>query len=756
MFLGGSIMGKRKNKSLNLFLFTALPAALLPLTGHAQGPEQTGAGPSAILPAVLAAAAAGAAAVFFMRRREKKLRRQMEEQLAEKEQALSRERQQRQTDCVVSLLAGEYKGVFGVDLNTDTLRCYRAEEKAAGGLHPGDSRPYRQWMAEYAEKFVAEADRADFLRFTDPESIRGAMEKETCVSHRYLCGKTGAERYEQLRFVRSGAGELGLVFADVDRETRNSMEQWNNLSAALAEAEKASKTDFSFLSRMSHEIRTPMNAIIGLDTLALNDDTLSEKSRDYLVKIGESAQHLLSLINEILDMSRIESGQMTLRREEFPFKAMLEHLNTAISAQCRDKGLTYESRLLSPVDDYYSGDETKLKEVLSHLLANAVKFTDAPGSVTMTVARTRVFNDRTTLLFRIKDTGVGIEKEALGHIFDAFSQEDTGRGGTGLGLTITKNLVEMMDGSITVESEKGVGTEFTVTLTLNNCAQRAEAEAGEPIDFRDMYVLVVDDNINSAKYTKSVMDKVGIRADMCTSGPDAIRMVDLQFGKHQPYQLVLMDCNMPEMDGLEATERIKAKYGNEITVVILTAYNWDYIAEEAQRVGVDSFLVKPLFPANVIEEFDRIARRNRITKVREKGKAELAGRRILLAEDMAINAEILTDILSMENVQAEQAENGAKAVEMFKNSAPGYYSAILMDVRMPVMDGLEATKAIRALDREDAKVIPIIAMTANAFDEDVKYSLQAGMNAHLCKPVEPEHLFQVMGELIMEAQKESA
>ena len=757
-------MRRQKKRIFLFFLCMTALAVMLPLTAHAQGPEPPGAAGRMLLPAFVGALIATAVTWLLMSQRGKKLQRQYSEQLAKQEQLLSRERQQRQEDGVITVLSSEYKSVFGVDLDKDALRCYRADEKAAAGIKAGDCQSYRKWIAEYAGKYVAEADRSEFLRFTDPESIRTGVENETSLSHRYRRLGDGAERYEQLRFVGSkaaeaGESEIGMAFSDVDREAQNALEQWNNLSRALAEAEKASKTDLSFLSRMSHEIRTPMNAIIGLDTLALNDDTLSEKSRDYLVKIGDSAQHLLGLINEILDMSRIESGQMTLRREEFPFKAMLEQISNAAASQCKDKGLSFECRFLSPVDDYYSGDETKLKEVLSHLLSSAVKHTDAPGSVTMTVARTTVFDDRSTLLFRVKDTGAGIEKERLQHIFDAFSQDEAGRntkpGSTGLGLAITKNLVEMMDGSITVESEKGKGTEFTVTLTLNNCAQRA-AESAEPIDFRDMYVLVVDDNLNSAKYTKSVLDKVGIRADMCTSGPDALRMIELQHGKHQPYQLVLMDCNMPEMDGLEATERIKAKYGDEITVVILTAYNWDYIAEEAQRVGVDSFLVKPLFPANVIEEFDRIARRNHITRVREKGKAELAGRRILLAEDMAINAEILRDILSMEDVQTDHAENGVDAVKMFQNSAPGFYSAILMDVRMPEMDGLEATKAIRALEREDAKVIPIIAMTANAFDEDIKYSLQAGMNAHLCKPVEPGQLFQVMGELIMEAQNGSA
>ena len=744
---------KRAEKRISLcFLLMAALMIIPPGLANAQGPEQAGATGSTALPLLAAAVLAAAVTALVMSFRWKKKQQQFAQQLAEQEQLLVSEKQQRQADSVITALSSEYRSVFGADLEQDALRCYRSDE--AAGIHAGELQPYRKWITAYAENSVAEADRAAFLHFTDPESIRDGLAKEHCLAHRYLTHRNGEERYEQLCFA-AGEHEVGMAFRDVDPETRDELARQNTLNAALTEAEKAGKTDLAFLSRMSHDIRTPMNAIIGLGTLALNDDTLSEKSRDYLMKIGDNAQHLLGLINEILDMSRIKSGQMTLHREEFHFKGMLEQLNSAYPAKCRDKGIGYECRFLSPVDDYYCGDEKKLKEILTHLLDNAVACTDAPGSITLSVARSTVLNDQSTLLFRIKDTGDGIDEELLKSIFDAFSDASDGarsRSDGGLGLAISKNLVEMMDGSISVESEKGAGSEFTVTLTLKNCAQKA-AEDEELIDLHDLYVLVVDDNLNSAKYTKSVLDKVGIRADMCTSGPDALRMIDVQYGKHQPYHLVLMDCNMPDMDGLEATERIKAKYGSSITVVILTAYNWDYIAEDAKRVGVDSFLVKPLFPANVTEEFEHIARRNRMIKIREKGKAQLAGRRILLAEDMEINAEILMDILSLEGVEADHAENGAIAVEMFQKSAPGYYSAILMDVRMPEMNGLEATAAIRALDREDARTIPIIALTANAFDEDIKHSLQAGMNAHLCKPVESEQLFQVMGELLFEAEK---
>ena len=416
---------------------------------------------------------------------------------------------------------------------------------------------------------------------------------------------------------------------------RETMAKNEALAEALAMAEDASKAKTVFLSNMSHEIRTPMNAIIGLDTLALHDETLSPQTREYLEKIGGSARHLLALINDILDMSRIESGRLVLRKEEFSFSAMLEQINTMVMSQCGDKGLHYECRILTRVDDAYIGDDMKLKEVLINILSNAIKFTDAPGSVTLTVERTAVFEDQSTLRFRIKDTGIGMDKE---------------------------------------------------------------------------------------------------------------------FIKQEPYNLVLMDWKMPEMDGIEASKRIRELYDNETTVLLLTAYNWDDIMDEALSAGVDSFLSKPLFASNVIAEFERAARRNNLSLFQEKKQAELAGRRVLLAEDMEINAEIMMDILSMEDVETDHAENGRIAVELFSKSAVGAYDAVLMDNRMPEMDGLEAAAAIRALDRPDAKKVPIIALTANAFDEDVQRSLQAGMNAHLNKPVEPDTLYQTLGELIYEAE----
>ena len=671
---------------------------------------------------------------------------------------------QNQANSMINAMASDYRAVYYVNLDENDGVCYRDDPNDSYQTPMGVHFPYLERFAWYGEQFVTEMYREGFMNFIDPDNIRKSLEKQPIIAYRYLARRDNREYYEMIRAAGVRRAEerddhkvhaIGLGMTEIDAEMREAMAKNEALAEALALAEEASKAKTTFLSNMSHEIRTPMNAIIGLDTLALHDETLTPQTREYLEKIGGSAHHLLALINDILDMSRIESGRIVLRKEEFSFSGMLEQINTMVMSQCSDKGLHYECNILSRVDDYYIGDDMKLKEVLINILSNAIKFTDAPGRVVLSVERTAVFNDQSTLKFCIRDTGIGIDREFMPRIFEAFSQEQSSRsnkyGSTGLGLAITKSIVDMMNGTISVDSEKGVGTEFTVVVTLRN-SQREEKGRKSSIDPNMLRVLVVDDEQFAGEHARAVLAEAGIRVEICSGGEEALRMLEVQHLKQEPYNLVLLDWKMPDKDGIDTAREIRERYSNETTVIILTAYNWDDIVDEATQAGVDSFLAKPLFASNVLAEFERVALRNQMSLFNEKKRAELEGRHILLAEDMEINAEIMMDILDMRQIEADHAENGKLAVDMFAGSAPGTYDAILMDVRMPVMDGLEATAAIRALDRPDAKRIPIIALTANAFDEDVQHSLQAGMNAHLTKPIEPDRLYQTLEELIYEAE----
>ncbi len=596
-------------------------------------------------------------------------------------------------------------------------------------------------------------DREELYRALCPETLEQRLSENEPYIVDMTCEINGDFCFKRFTFytVDRSANFYILLKSDMTDIIKVQREQNELLRNALEEANKANAAKTAFLSSMSHAIRTPMNAIIGLDNIALKDEELSVQTREYLEKIGGSAHHLLRLINDILDMSRIESGRMTIRNEEFPFSEMLEQINTMINSQCRSRGLHYECRILGRTDPYYIGDVMKLKQVLINILGNAVKFTHAPGTVSLTVEKTVCFEDRSTLRFVMKDTGIGMDKEFLPKLFDAFSQENENAankfGSTGLGMAITRNIVEMMNGSISVTSEKGAGSEFTVNITLKNSSRERE-RPGCLIRPEDMHVLVTDDDPVACEHARLVLEELGISADICTSGEQAVEAVRLRHARLEEYNLILLDLKMPEMDGIETARRIREVTGGGQAVMILTAYSWNDIEEEAAAAGIDGFIAKPLFADKVTEEINKALSSRSARKTEEIRRADLNGRRILLAEDVDINAEIMKELLDMRGMTAEHGENGKIVSEMFAASPPGYYDAVLMDVRMPVMNGLEAAAAIRALDRPDARTVPIIAMTANAFDEDVQQTMQAGMNAHLSKPVEPDHLYDTLEKLI--------
>ena len=453
-------------------------------------------------------------------------------------------------------------------------------------------------------------------------------------------------------------------------------------------------------------------------------------------------------------MSRIESGRMELKDEEFSFQEFLEQVNVMVSGQCADKKLHYKCIIIGKTEEYYIGDKMKLKQVLINILGNAVKFTSAPGSVTLTVEQTASFENHRTISFTISDTGIGMSKDYLPKIFETFSQEKEGTsnkyGSTGLGMAITKNIVTMMNGDIKVDSEKDVGSTFTVTVTLKAAEHSAHESHDEKL-LAGLHALVVDDEQVTREHARLIAETVGMQTEAAASGKQRLEMIRAGRAKGEEYQLILMDCEMQDMDGIAFAKELRGINGGEIMEILLTDYDWKDVREEAIQAGVDAVLHKPLFADTLTQCVRDIMSRRENVKTKEpeqiteeaaSASAGIEGIRVLIAEDMDVNAEILMALLEMRQISSERSENGQIAVKMFSEHPAGYYDAILMDIRMPVMDGLESARTIRSIDRPDAKSIPVIAMTANAFEEDVQQSLQAGMNAHLSKPVEPERLYE--------------
>ncbi|MBR1730312.1 MAG: response regulator [Selenomonadaceae bacterium] len=647
----------------------------------------------------------------------------------------------RQFDMVAYLANGKY-GVVAGD----------ASLIEKGSIFPltriGD---YDEYLKNQVVPVLDENLKSETIEALSLKNIKANVKTDKPYIVNIACNIDGEKYYKRFDFynVDPEADFYILLKSDTTEIQRKQIEQNERLREALKEARQANVAKTAFLSRMSHEIRTPMNAIIGLDKIALHDPNLSDNLRSHLDQIGQSARYLLSLINDILDMSRIESGKMAIKNEEFEFNSFLDQIKSMIESQCREKNLKFSCNILTKLNQFYIGDDTKLKQILINILGNSVKFTNSGGEITLNVECTAQYEGQSNFRFTMKDTGIGMDKEYLPKIFDAFTQEDatttSNFGGSGLGLAITKNIVEMMNGSISVDSAKGIGTTFIVNLPLKNSTRRSDQT--EEFNPRDLNVLIIDDDPLSCTHAKTLLNESGINADTCESGKKAFEMIRLHQARREEYNLILVDFQMPFQNGLEVTKEIRKILDKNTTVIMITAFDTFELEDKAIEAGADAIMEKPLSIASLTYELQQIFKRKK-SEVKEKILADLTNRRVLIAEDMPVNAEIMMMLLSMREMQTEHAENGKIAVEMFAKSEKNYYDAVLMDIRMPEMDGLEATMAIRALDRPDAKTIPIIAMTANAFDEDVQRSLQAGMNAHLTKPVEPENLFRTLEELI--------
>ncbi|MCM1534832.1 MAG: response regulator [Clostridium sp.] len=526
--------------------------------------------------------------------------------------------------------------------------------------------------------------------------------------------------------------------------------QMAELEDAKQAAERASKAKSEFLSNMSHDIRTPMNAIVGLTAIAASDIDNKQSVQNCLKKITTSSRHLLGIINDVLDMAKIESGKMTLNRESVSLRELMDGLVNIIQQQVKVKKQNFNVNIHDITAENVCTDGVRLNQILLNLLSNAVKFTPEGGSIQVSVyeEESPEGEDYVRVHFQVKDNGIGMSPEFKEHVFESFEREDSGRvhrtEGTGLGMTICKYIVDAMNGEITVESELGKGTEFNVTLDLLK-EEISEVDMILP----NWNMLVVDDDRQLCESTTQCLKSIGIDAEWTLNGENALRMVEQKHQQGADYHVILLDWKLPEMDGIETARAIRKLMGEEIPILLISAYDWAEIEDDARAAGVNGFIAKPLFKSTLFYGLRPFAESlNESAKEPEKKEFALSGRKILLAEDLELNWEVAKELLNGLGLEVDWAENGQICLNMFQNSQEGYYDAILMDVRMPVMNGYEATRAIRALERADAGRVPIIAMTADAFSEDIQKCLDAGMNAHTAKPIDVREVARLLEKYI--------
>ena len=527
---------------------------------------------------------------------------------------------------------------------------------------------------------------------------------------------------------------------------RFSKRQMIALAEARAAAEHANRAKSEFLSNMSHDIRTPMNGIVGMTAIASSNINNPEQVRDCLKKITLSSKHLLGLINDVLDMSKIESGKLTLNLDQISLRETMDSIVSIIQPQLRAKQQSFDVFIQDIQSELVCCDGVRLNQILLNLLSNALKFTPSGGRITVTLMQETSPADPHLVRnhFRVKDTGIGMSPEFQQRIFDSFTREDTTRvqkiEGTGLGMAITKYIVDEMGGTIELQSQVDKGTEFHITLDLEAVSDQ-EADMVLP----NWEVLVVDDDAQLCSSAAASLTEIGVHAECALDGPSAISMVERRHQKRRDYHVVLLDWQMPGMDGIETARALRRRVGKDIPILLISAYDWSDIAEEARAAGISGFLSKPLFKSTLFYGLSRFAEpASAKADAAPKLAPDFTGRHLLLAEDSALNWEIARDLLSSYGFALDWAENGRLCVERFQASQADHYDAILMDIRMPVMDGYQAARAIRAMDRPDAREIPIIAMTADAFSEDIRRAMDSGMSAHIAKPIDIRELLRVL------------
>lgn len=663
----------------------------------------------------------------------------------------------------IRLLLEAYLKILRVNLTTedyDEVKVSDFERDENKGFAANIS----AWLKGFAESgMVYKDDIKTFLYDTDIDRLRAAFNEgrdRLCFRYRRM-NDEGVFRWVKMCIRKSDdytdENQLVILYIeDIDDEiaqTEVIEQQHSQLKEAFDSAVAANSAKSDFMSRMSHDIRTPLNGIIGMTAIAGAHIDDQVKVGDCLSKINSASKHLLSLINDILDLSKIESGKLKLTDNEFNLPELMDDLVVMVQSQIQERAHDLNVYVKNVTHENVYGDDVRLRQVFVNLLSNAIKYTPNGGKIALTLEETQSGNPHFgDYRFICEDNGYGMSEEFLQHLFEPFERADnpetSGKQGTGLGMTISQNIIQMMGGSIRVESELGRGSKFYVNFKL----RIKESDIGVEESLVNLPVLVVDDDKMSCESTCYTLEELGMKGEYALSGPEAIEKVQAANKAANDYFACLIDWVMPGMDGLETTRRIRQIVGPEVTIILISAFDWTEIEQEALKAGANGFISKPIFKSRLRAAFTSANREtpeeNKTDTLDKFAQKDFHGKRVLLVEDNELNREIAQEVISMTGATVECAADGKIGYERFMEDGDGHYDMIFMDIQMPVMNGYESAKAIRALENDYAKNIPIIALTANAFAEDIAKVREAGMNQHMAKPIDFDQLLSVMDEYI--------
>ena len=674
--------------------------------------------------------------LLFLNRKQKKL-------LMSQKQEMSR---------IVDGVTNLFSRFVVVDLKNDTYEYLKDEEK--GCLAKGK---YSDLVTSFSSRYIKEDDAEDMPTIIAKDYIQTHIEENTPYLQFEYRVQRETERWEQISILclERENGIPTIILHAIQDVTELKWEEFRNRTAlkeAFQAAEAANLAKSDFLSRMSHDIRTPMNAIMGMTTVAAMNIDDKERVKDCLNKITLSSRHLLALINDVLDMSKIESGKVTLSEEEFDMAEMVENLLAIIHPQIQEKNQQLKVNIFNITHEDVIGDPLHLQQVFVNIMGNAVKFTPEGGTISFSICeKPSRMQGSGCYEFIFEDTGIGMKEEFLETIFEPFARENNAGSknieGTGLGMSIANSIVRMMNGSIQVESTLGVGSKFTVQVYLK--LQNVKMEAAECL--KDLRVLVADDEQDACENACEILNSVGMCSDGVLSGDEAIRKLVEAHENAEDYAIVLLDWKMPGKCGLETTREIRKQMGDDVPIIILSAYDWSSIEQEAREAGVNAFVAKPLFKSRLVYVLKSLVEKQdgeEMLDIDELGQKDYSGKRVLLVEDIDLNLEIAETLLEFIGIAVETARDGQQAVDMLLEKPENYFDLVFMDIQMPNKNGYEAAKEIRASSREDLKTIPIVAMSADAFSDDIQRALSVGMNDHVAKPIELSKLSEAIEKWI--------